>query len=78
MYDLRLVLMNVMIDLKIEGMAADSCLGHAPQGVLKHYLQVTDTQINEAYKKYWEYIRFEAEKISIPELIYKHPHYKNR
>ena len=78
MHDLRRVLMNVMIDLQIEGMVADSCLGHAPQGVLKHYLQVTDTQINNAYSKYWEYIRLESENTSMPELIYKHPHYKNR
>jgi len=78
MHDLRRVLMNVMIDLQIEGMVADSCLGHAPQGVLKHYLQVTDTQINNAYSKYWKYIRLESENTSMPELIYKHPHYKNR
>ena len=59
-HDLRRVMLNVMvIDCKIDGFLADSCLSHQQKGSTKHYVGFEDEHIREAYEKYWDRIILE-------------------
>jgi hypothetical protein len=55
---MRRLMLSVMIkDLKIDSVLADSCLNHKQRGVINHYLSFEYADIEEAYHKYWDYIR---------------------
>jgi len=57
-HDMRRLLLTVMIkDLKIDSVLADSCLNHKQKGVINHYLSFTYQDVEEAYHKYWDFIR---------------------
>ena len=57
-HDMRRLMLSVMIkDLKIDSVLADSCLNHKQRGVINHYLSFEYADIEEAYHKYWDYIR---------------------
>jgi len=57
-HDTRRLLLTVMIrDLKIDSVLADTCLNHKQRGVIEHYLSFTYEDVEEAYMKYWNYIR---------------------
>ena len=57
-HDMRRLLLSIMIrDLKIDSVLADSCLNHKQRGVINHYLSFQYKDIEEAYHKYWDYIR---------------------
>ena len=57
-HDTRRLLLSVMIrDLKIDSVLADSCLSHKQRGTINHYLSFVYSDIEEAYHKYWNYIR---------------------
>ncbi len=57
-HDMRRLLLSIMIrDLKIDSVLADSCLNHKQRGVINHYLSFQYKDIEEAYHKYWNYLR---------------------
>ncbi len=57
-HDLRSLLLTIMIrDLKIDSVLADTCLNHKQRGVIKHYLSFTYEDVEDAYMRYWDYIR---------------------
>lgn len=58
-HDMRRLLLTVMIkDLKIDSVLADTCLNHKQEGTIKHYVSFTYDDVEEAYNKYWEFIRY--------------------
>lgn len=57
-HDMRRIMLTIMIrELRIDSVLADTCLNHKQRGVINHYLSFTYTDIEDAYQKYWNYIR---------------------
>lgn len=57
-HDMRRIMLNIMIiDCKIDGFLADSCLSHKQSGSTKHYVGFEDEHIRDAYERYWDKLR---------------------
>jgi len=57
-HDLRRLMLTIMIrDLKIDSLLADTCLNHKQKDTVKHYISFQYEDIENAYSKYWNYIR---------------------
>jgi len=57
-HDTRRFILNIMIDeLGIKESVADTCIDHSQTGVIRHYRNVKYKDIEEAFSKYWGYIR---------------------
>lgn len=56
-HDMRRIMLNVMVvDCRIDGFLADSCLSHQQKGSTRYYVGFEDIHIREAYEKYWNKI----------------------
>lgn len=59
-HDLRRLMLTIMIrDLRIDSVLADTCLNHKQKRIINHYLSFTYNDVEDAYNKYWDYIRQE-------------------
>lgn len=57
-HDCRRFLLNLMIDeLGVKESVADACLDHSQMGVVRHYRSISYKEIEEAFFKYWEFMR---------------------
>lgn len=57
-HDTRRFILNIMIDeLNVKESVADACIDHAQIGVIRHYRSIKYKEIEEAFFKYWEFLR---------------------
>lgn len=58
LHDTRRFLLTIMIrDLGIDSILADSCLNHKQRGVINHYISFVYEDIEQAYHKYWNFVK---------------------